>query len=443
MNFYKVIFYLFIFIFLYFHPSKSQILSDEECGCNTLNVNFLKNKPTDDQLHLLLDSVNFGENKTLYRIPVKFWIYRKSDGKDGFSEEKIKELLYWLNYYHSINNTGLSYYLKPDIRYIDNNRLVKLKYILQAPFQTAFHKSKACINVHIADKLKLKRRNHNSRNLSGTYNAITKGVIIVKGSSISTLTHEIGHYLGLKHPHRFWKSKLLGEPVSRTKEIRGTHIKMCEKKGDGLCDTPAEPNLSRFTDDNCKYTGWNVSDSYGVVYVPNTDNIMSYTKNRECRTQFTKEQIALMLYTASKNKYSKFWEVTDKNTIRFNFDTYEPDNSRNSSTELNFNIKQTHTFHEIFNSPRKETFKDSVDWLFIKCDTTKQSETKIIIAKSDAEFPAMRIRVYNSDGLIYQKEITEPEEIKINTPCKDVLYIQVINIMFKNILGGYSIKLAE
>ena len=63
-------------------------------------------------------------------------------------------------------------------------------------------------------------------------------------------------------------------------------------------------------------------------YKSNTNNIMSYTKNRECRNNFTEEQIALMLYKASTNKNAKYWTTDKKDADNYIFDYFEPDNTK-------------------------------------------------------------------------------------------------------------------
>ena len=287
-----------ILFFLFPIISFSQIFQEEVCEHSAIQISLKETKNIPDSCHYTRNI-----ETVLYKIPIKFWIYRKSNSKGGLTIEDMKEHINHLNYYYSINNTGIRFYLRPDYEYIDSDKLFKLNYLSQAPFQTIRHRSKGCINVYVAEKLKRSKRFSIDQNYSGTYNSVSKGVIMARGVSSSTLSHEIGHYLGLKHTHRLWKIKLLQEPVSRTKEIPFTNKKKCEKRGDGLCDTPAEPNLTKYTDKNCHYTGWNVKDKYGEVYKPATDNIMSYTYNRECRNKFTKGQIAVMYKKLKKNKY--------------------------------------------------------------------------------------------------------------------------------------------
>ncbi len=98
--------------------SNSQIIQDELCGFDDNIIN-LKKKPrinNNKYLNNFLDSCKYDSsiNNILYRVPVKFWIYRRSNGKDGISLTAVKDHIRHLNYYHSINNTGIRFYLRPD-----------------------------------------------------------------------------------------------------------------------------------------------------------------------------------------------------------------------------------------------------------------------------------------------------------------------------------------
>lgn len=107
-------------------------------------------------------------------------------------------------------------------------------------------------------------------------------VILIKNQCIGskTLTHEIGHYFGLDHPH----DNQFGNEF-----VDGSN---CTTAGDKLCDTPAEPVLLGKVDYNCKYIGTDI-DSKGAVYKPNVDNIMSYGPDA-CANKFTPQQYSLM-----------------------------------------------------------------------------------------------------------------------------------------------------
>ncbi len=221
---------------------------------------------------------------------------------------------------------------------------------------------------------------------------------------------------------------------------------MCERKGDGLCDTPAEPNLSRYTDDKCHYTGWNVKDKYGEVYKPVTNNIMSYPKNRECRNNFTNGQIAVMLETASRNKYAKAWSTQSENAKNFDFDYYEPDDAREIASEIFFNTPQTHTFHLICTGKKKADLIDHIDWLYFNLNTTKKQDITISISESKYPLTDIKISVFSISGIISESNISSGSKLKIiklNNIKSGKYLIKVEQVTTKEELTGYKINVVK
>ena len=110
-------------------------------------------------------------------------------------------------------------------------------------------------------------------------------VFVSRFGPINTLAHEIGHVLGLSHPH-----DVLIEPEL----VDGSN---CTVGGDMLCDTPADPRLDLpgMMLPPCTYVG-TVTDANGDLYTPMLNNVMSYTL---CTADsLTPQQGALMRYTA-------------------------------------------------------------------------------------------------------------------------------------------------
>ena len=88
--------------------SNSQIIQNEICGFDDHKIIF-KNEPwtnNNDYLYSFLDSCQYDstKNNVLYKVPVKFWIYRRSNSKDGITLTDMKDHIRHLNYFHSINN---------------------------------------------------------------------------------------------------------------------------------------------------------------------------------------------------------------------------------------------------------------------------------------------------------------------------------------------------
>lgn len=111
----------------------------------------------------------------------------------------------------------------------------------------------------------------------------------------NTLAHEIGHYLGLKHTHEHTDLLHNGIPNDHNANlVEYVDGRNCSTRGDGICDTPADPMLGgRVTSDgngnNCTYVGTQ-TDLTGAAYVPDVLNIMSYT-NDDCRSSLSNQQV--------------------------------------------------------------------------------------------------------------------------------------------------------
>lgn len=97
----------------------------------------------------------------------------------------------------------------------------------------------------------------------------------------STLIHELGHFYGLFHTH---------ETAFGLEYVDGSN---CDATGDLICDTAADPNLSRPNLLNsCNYVG-NIVDPNGDPYAPPVANFMSYAPPF-CQQEFSLEQRAFM-----------------------------------------------------------------------------------------------------------------------------------------------------
>lgn len=92
----------------------------------------------------------------------------------------------------------------------------------------------------------------------------------------STLPHEIGHCLNLFHTHHGV------EPGGCLENINGSNCNTC---GDYICDTPADPTC--IVNGSCTYIGGATQN--GILYTPDTRNIMSYS-NMDCRNKFSAGQ---------------------------------------------------------------------------------------------------------------------------------------------------------
>jgi len=403
--------------------SFGQFMNDAENSCGAKDF-FLFSKTkgfsgTDD---FVFEYLNYSKYFTTdsasfikYRVPVKFWVYTHKDGSGNISDEEISLFMKDLNYFNITNKTGFRYYLQ-DVAYIQKNRHYNLGYFWEAPWQSFFHKEKGAINVHFAGNIK-----KGGGTVSGTFNQLSKSVLVKKSSTRTSLSHEIGHYFGLLHPHRGYKgNKCHQEAVSRTRKYKGCiarHGIICESSGDKLCDTPAEPNLLKSVNKECEYTG-DFVDNWGEKYKPHVNNIMSYPAYRKCRNEFTSGQVALMLYTAEKNRFAPYWQ-TEKNgqaaNIQFTSDDFEPDYSKAMASVIKEDETQYHSFHSIFNGPGKKVSKDKTDWLELTIYTYLKNDMTLKFMKGVSVFPTMEVTVYNAGNeIISTKNISKTSQTEIN-----------------------------
>ena len=98
----------------------------------------------------------------------------------------------------------------------------------------------------------------------------------------SNLLHQMGHFLNLYDTHE--RDAFGPEKVARIN---------CDKLGDRLCDTDADPNLEGLIN-SCVYIG-TAKDADKQLYSPSPRNIMSFTADG-CRCNFTRGQYLRMAH---------------------------------------------------------------------------------------------------------------------------------------------------
>ena len=367
-----------------------------------------------------LDSIGYFTDiddtvKIIYRVPLKIWIYRFNNGEGGVHMENIKKYITQLNHYYALNKVGIAFYLR-EIDYVDKNKFDKFGYNWEAPINTTFRKTEGCINIHMVNYLKKPGKYKRDIEFKGTYNKVNRAVIVDNTLSSTVLSHEVGHYFGLLHPHNnYKKGKRKQESVSRTRKASGFKKGLnCEHNGDGICDTPAEPDLNKVTDNRCQFTGLNMKDNWGDLYKPATDNIMSYQAYKTCRSKFTRGQIAVMLYSAEKNSHSNAWKSigSDNKSVnrQYYFDSYEPDNVKEMAGEIITGKMQQHTFHKIYTGKKGKDMDADVDWLYFLVNNPKKNSFQLKIYTGTSEPALFVVEVYNSA----QKVIAQSESNSLN-----------------------------
>ncbi|MCF6241415.1 MAG: hypothetical protein L3J74_08740 [Bacteroidales bacterium] len=416
--------------------TKAQFLDDEFCGNKEVLNLYIRKKPwkgANSFLYNYLKEINYSNkiDSVRYRVPLKFWIYQSNDASIGIADSTLKRLMNELNYYQRQNKTGFRYYISA-VERINKTKRLKLGYFLEAPWQTIIHKDKGCINVYLTKTIK-KRVLGDKYIVRGTFNTLTNAVIIQYNTSSTGLSHEIGHYFGLLHPHRNYnKGKAKQESVSRTRTFKRLFKKglICEKNGDGLADTPAEPKLSHLVDNDCNFIGNSLKDRWGDNYQSQTNNIMSYPTHYRCRKIFTEGQKAVMLYSASQNKFSSSWTTAIAQNNVYKFDRYEPDDSFESAGEIKANEIQSHTFHKLFKDENNNIFYDMEDWLYFTIENAKEKTVNISIITKDTLKTPLKIQILDENRNIIQNTKFKDKlmlHFNINTNNKSTYFILIEN----------------
>lgn len=334
-----------------------------------------------------------------YKVPIQFWIYRDENGNDnGIDDNYLQNELDELNTLYLLNGTQIQFYKTCENFYIDDDSLL---YVDENEQQNIIRNNfeNGVINVHIVRDMPF----------AGVFwQLITREGVIINHTweNFGTLSHEIGHYFSLEHTHRNSdKGKCRQEAVSRTREFTFWDCTyktglVCEKNGDGFCDTEADPNLNGgIYTTGCIFTDNTITDNWGDLYAdtpPNTANIMSYMSPRTCRDFFSPSQSIAMVDKLIKRGY----EHDNSNPIeRYFFDQYEPDNFSTTARNIPLNTLQHHTFHWTRKS-KNEVVSCDEDWLMFTITSVNQGELLQIYTDNGLfEDADTEIWVYKSDDL--------------------------------------------
>lgn len=406
------------------YQSEGQSTDTIECSTPERDTTDFENLPwwgNNQYLEDLLDSLGYSSSSSIspnvvfstsvvkYRVPIKFWIYRHSNGTGGPNENQLQSYMDNLNNaFHVNNNTLIGFYEKCDPTFInDDDHIVVTE--SEAFILASQHHALGCINIHIFQDFRSAIGEHIRARFFGVDAIFLHSITYIDDYYASTIAHEVGHFFELDHTHQYSnRGKCRKEAIDRNRKFpifmfcpfagAPTSKYICESSGDALRDTPADPNLN--SNSSCNYVLTGLTDPWGDNYAsppvgsqsPDTHNFMSYNGDRPCRNEFSRLQIAVMLYSIERGKNDgnrSAW--TNPKSI---FDSYEPDNSSNIARTIELGEIQERNFHKQYIGNGNWQLCDE-DWIrFVApCSGSFNLETFHAFGSSDAD---TRITVFNA-----------------------------------------------
>ncbi|MDX1666932.1 MAG: zinc-dependent metalloprotease [Saprospiraceae bacterium] len=189
-------------------------------------------------------------------LPVKFHLVAKSDGSGRVSEKAILDKLCEIN--DRFSPADIQFYIDGGFNYLDNSSVYDNAASAQGGIMN-LEKDSDAINVWVVG-------NPGSANTSvtpaGFYSPFYDWVVVrnvdITSNNDYTLTHELGHFLGLLHPYNGWDTEpydpeVHGNPVNLTfapgtsRHDYSSRVRVefqdgsnCNSAGDFLCDTRAD-----------------------------------------------------------------------------------------------------------------------------------------------------------------------------------------------------------
>lgn len=219
------------------------------------------------------------KNEKVY-VPVKIHINQKADGTGGISMEVIRS-----NFEHAnevFSAIGVEFVICGSPNYLNHANWYNNGVFTTVSVSSLLNSADYPNHINI----------YYNRSIKTSDNAFCGFAYFPYGEerifmdsdcsreSEAVLVHELGHYFYLFHTHGLNNNE-------RTEElVNGSN---CSSTGDNICDTPADPNLSRNVTPLCRYTAFE-QDVNGDIYEPMVENYMSYSLYK-CMNIFTEEQL--------------------------------------------------------------------------------------------------------------------------------------------------------
>lgn len=220
-------------------------------------------------------------------VKVYFHVYRRDDGSGGVTQSRLEDIIEILN--TDYENTGFSFYYNScETRWVNNTDTTEYSPRCRIFFQSTSHDDG--IDIHILPDWR-GRGGESSEQPGGEFMLSGKHASTNTPLSLSSsVSHEMGHCLGLLHTHHGMgtcEDENYIDPCTGITYSGGN-----ETDNDYVSDTPPDPGIGTKVNDECDWNGQNSCGLSGS-FNPLINNIMSYSYF-ECRTSFTEGQISKM-----------------------------------------------------------------------------------------------------------------------------------------------------
>jgi hypothetical protein len=339
--------------------------------------------------------LNSGSRQMTRTFMIAVHIIRSTTGTLGISEGDVLDAIEIMNTLYEPAN--IQFEICSPINYIDDNTYLETTTI-EGQNLVSNYNLPNFINIYFIPKVLNPSGEALCGNASLPNNFTTNRRIFVANSCAkngSTLSHEMGHFFGLLHTH------------STTGGLEYVERINCQTRGDGFCDTPADPELGSDNVLNCQYIGGEY-DPVGVRYMPDPSNLMSYAP-KSCRTRFTPQQFAYMnLISKDDNNYlSEACDLADLSLATSMPDVINLDDF--SSMDFNFSVIANNV-----QKPQKVQFKVSV------IDNQTNIEKAIQTFTLDFNNGSITFPFSSSiNMLVYQQDIINANMITFKIDTKD------------------------
>ena len=258
-------------------------------------------------------------------IPIKFHLTANDDGSGRIETIHVLNQLCILNRDYAASN--IVFYIYDGFSYINQTNIYQAAGSNRNAVQSK--KSNKAVNIFITQNADLDNTTSGGTTL-GFYNPQGDYVIVRKQEltgKTNTLSHEVGHFLSLRHTFYGWEGvpydrNVHGDTITFTTVpggIANVPVELadgsnCDIAADMICDTPPDYNFG-LTAPNCSFSTVVYDRNRNRVY-PMKENQMGYFQN--CDTfKFTEGQTNRMLtnFNSSSRSYIRSSYIPNQNEI--------------------------------------------------------------------------------------------------------------------------------